>query len=161
MRKSLSGNKLAPIFQKSSLEMYVDISLLDIMGVDEFLSVLKFRTENNQKDTWKEIATIVSHLKASRDFISVESQLYSLKKFQNESSELLKKSIDRLIEATRVILDVEKVNIYELDVETEELVLTYSSDKQCLGIRFSIKDSIESKYERDIPYQSIFKKINF
>ena len=144
LKKSKSG-LLAPILQKSSTEMYVDISLLDIMGIDEFLSVLKYRTENNQKDTWKEIAAIVSQLKASRELMFVESHLYSSKILKSDDPEVMIKLIDRLVEAACVIFDVEKVNIYEIEVDTDELILTHSTDKQNVGLRYLIKDGVESK----------------
>ena len=144
LKKSKSG-LLAPILQKSPTEMYVDISLLDIMGIDEFLSVLKYRTENNQKDTWKEIAAIVSQLKASRELMFVESHLYSSKSLKSDDPEVMIKLIDRLVEAACVIFDVEKVNIYEIEVDTDELILTHSTDKQIVGLRYLMKDGVESK----------------
>ena len=144
MKKSKSS-LLAPILQKSPTEMYVDISLLDIMGIDEFLSVLKYRTENNQKDTWKEIAAIVSQLKASRELMFVESHLYSSKLIKSDDPAMMIKLIDRLVEATRVIFDVERLNVYEIEVDTDELVLTHSTDKQIVGIRYLSKDGLESK----------------
>ena len=145
MKKSKSS-LLAPILQKSPTEMYVDISLLDIMGIDEFLSVLKYRTENNQKDTWKEIAAIVSQLKASRELMFVESHLYSSKLIKSDDPAMMIKLIDRLVESTRVIFDVERLNIYEIEVDTDELVLTHSTDKQIVGIRYLSKDGLESKH---------------
>jgi len=148
MRKSFSSNKLTPInlTKQPASDAFIDISILDVMGIDEFLSVIKYRTENNQKDTWKEIYSLISHLKASRELMFIETHLFSSRSQEENNSESLKKIVDRLVDATRVIFDVERVNIFEIDIETDEFVLTSSSEKQGVGIRFAIKDGIESKH---------------
>mmetsp|Transcript_2306 Transcript_2306/g.3159 ORF Transcript_2306/g.3159 Transcript_2306/m.3159 type:complete len:1128 (-) Transcript_2306:365-3748(-) len=147
MRKSFSSNKLTPITlpKQPTSDAFIDISILDVMGIEEFLSVIKYRTENNQKDTWKEIYSLISHLKASRELMFIETQLFSSKSQEDNNAESLKKIVDRLVDATRVIFDVERVNILEIDTETDEFVLTSSSEKQGMGIRFAIKDGIESE----------------
>lgn len=147
MRKSFSSNKLTPINlpKQPVSDAFIDISILDVMGIEEFLSVIKYRTENNQKDTWKEIFSLISHLKASRELMFIETHLFSSRSQEENNSESLKKIIDRLVDATRVIFDVERVNVLEIDTETDEFVLTSSSEKQGMGIRFAIKDGIESE----------------
>jgi hypothetical protein len=121
----------------------MDVSVLDAMGAEEFISLLKYRTDNNQKELWKEVSSILHNLKSTRDFIHVQSTLFQTRQQENNNIDSMKKYIERLVDAARVIFDVERVNVLEIDIVTDEFILTYSSEKQNIGLRFLIKDGIE------------------
>eukprot|EP00981_Chlorochromonas_danica_P010607 scaffold3290_cov165-Ochromonas_danica.AAC.50 len=56
----------------------VDISMLDVMTVEDFLSLLKNKTENNSKELWKETCVIALQLKAARELLSIAERVYIL-----------------------------------------------------------------------------------
>ena len=57
---------VAPLPKIETQEASVDVSLLDVMAIEDFLSHLKTKTENNWKDLWKESCVLAEQLKASR-----------------------------------------------------------------------------------------------
>lgn len=116
-------------------ESSVDASLLDVMGLDEYLSLLKNKTENKPAELWKETSQLAMQLKASRELLAIGSSLYS-----NSAS---RKILDRLIESIHVILNAERVYLLEIDPSGTELVVTYSKDQEAVGLRISLNIGIE------------------
>lgn len=118
-----------------STESMVDISMLDVMAVEDFLSLLKNKTENNTKELWKETCGIAWQLKAARELLSIGSNLIS-----NRSS---KKILDRLIDVTSILLSAERVYILEVDSSGKDLVVTHAKDEAAIGIRIPVTAGIE------------------
>ena len=128
---------VAPLPKIETQEASVDVSLLDVMAIEDFLSHLKTKTENNWKDLWKESCVLAEQLKASRELLSIGSNLLS-----HKSS---RKILDRLIEVTRILLGAERVAILELDIQSQELVVTHSLDEKLLGLRTPVSSGIEGR----------------
>lgn len=118
-----------------SNETVVDAALLDVMGIDDFLSLLKSKTENNPRELWKETSTLALQLKASRELLSIGSSLYS--------SKVNRAILDRLIDSSHVILNAERVYLLEIDPTGTNLVVTYSKEERAIGRKFSLKEGIE------------------
>jgi len=116
-------------------ETQIDVSLLDVMGIDDFLALLKTRTENNSKELWKETSTLAHQLKASRELLSIGSSLVS-----NQAS---KKMLDRLVASAVTILGAERIYLFEKESTSDELVVKYSSDRSAIGVRVPISSGIE------------------
>ena len=68
----------------------------DVMGIDDCLSLLKNRTDNNPKELWKEMIIMAHQLKASQELLSIDSSLFSNKRAV-------------VIESAHVILNAERV----------------------------------------------------
>lgn len=137
-RNSLkNGRRLAPVNlpKANPNEPLVDVSMLDFMGIEEFLHILKSRTEHNSKELWKETCTLAVQLKASRELLSIGSNIFS-----NKSSN---KILDRLVESTHIILGAERVYIMEMVPGSNELEVTHSRDDAVIGMRLPISDGIE------------------
>lgn len=128
---------MAPLPKIEAQESSVDVSLLDVMAIEDFLSHLKTKTDNNWKELWKDSCVLAEQLKASRELLSIGSNLLSHK--------ASRKILDRLIEVARVLLSAERVVIMELDVNAQELVVTHSLDEKLLGIRTPLSSGIEGK----------------
>jgi hypothetical protein len=119
-------------------ESAVDISLLDVMGIEEYLTLLKTKTDNNSKELWKASCTLAVQLKASRELLSIGSNLFS-----NKSN---RKILDRLVESTYVILGAERVYLLEIDSTGRDLVVTHSKEEYSIGHRFAANRGIEGYY---------------
>ncbi|RYH21860.1 hypothetical protein EON65_20020 [archaeon] len=121
-------------------ECAVDISMLDVMAVEDFLSLLKSKTDNNNKELWRETCALVSQLKAARELLSIGSSLLS-----NRSN---KKIVDRLIDVACILLSAEKVHVFEVDGVTKELLMvTHSKDENAIGAKVSTNNGIEGKFK--------------
>lgn len=120
-----------------SHESNIDVSLLDVMAVEDFLSLLKGKTESNWKDLWKETCIFTKQLKAARELLSIGSNLIS-----NRSN---RKIIDRLLDVTHILLGAERVVILEMETGGKELAVTYCKDEKALGTRISALSGIEGK----------------
>lgn len=120
-----------------SHESNIDVSLLDVMAVEDFLSLLKGKTESNWKDLWKETCIFTKQLKAARELLSIGSNLIS-----NRSN---RKIIDRLVDVTHTLLGAERVIILEMEAGGKELAVTYCKDEKALGTRVSALSGIEGK----------------
>lgn len=103
-----------------SSDSLIDISLLDVMGIEEWLSLLKGKTESNSKELWKETCLLALQLKASRELLSIGSNLFS-----NRAGGRV---LDRLVDATRVILGAERVYLLEIDPTGKKLVVTHTHE---------------------------------
>ena len=103
-----------------SSESLIDIALLDVMGIEEWLFLLKGKTESNSKELWKETCLLALQLKASRELLSIGSNLFS-----NRAGGRV---LDRLVEATRVILGAERVYLLEIDSTGKKLVVTHTHE---------------------------------
>lgn len=121
-------------------ESSVDASLLDVMGIEDYLSLLKNKTENNPKELWRETSLLAMQLKASRELLTIGSSLFS-----NSAS---RKILDRLIESSHVILNAERVYLLEIDPSGTELVVTYSRDQQAVGLRIPLSIGIEGEHKQ-------------
>eukprot|EP00599_Poterioochromonas_sp_BG-1_P011610 CAMPEP_0173155560 /NCGR_PEP_ID=MMETSP1105-20130129/14176_1 /TAXON_ID=2985 /ORGANISM="Ochromonas sp., Strain BG-1" /LENGTH=1172 /DNA_ID=CAMNT_0014072005 /DNA_START=603 /DNA_END=4121 /DNA_ORIENTATION=- len=105
------------------------------MAVEDFLSLLKGKTESNWKDLWKETCIFTKQLKAARELLSIGSNLIS-----NRSN---RKIIDRLIDVTHTLLNAERVVILEMEGSGKELTVTYCKEEKLLGTRVSALSGIE------------------
>lgn len=136
-----------------STESMVDISLLDMMDTDEFLSALRNKTENNWRDLWKETTVMVNQLKAARELLSIGSHLIGNK--------TTRKILDRLLEVTYILLNAERVYILELDPSGKELIVTHARDEKSIGLRVSSASGIEGAVTFHLIYPDIFNDLAF
>eukprot|EP00598_Pedospumella_elongata_P002990 CAMPEP_0184985152 /NCGR_PEP_ID=MMETSP1098-20130426/13956_1 /TAXON_ID=89044 /ORGANISM="Spumella elongata, Strain CCAP 955/1" /LENGTH=1248 /DNA_ID=CAMNT_0027509227 /DNA_START=172 /DNA_END=3918 /DNA_ORIENTATION=+ len=118
-----------------SNEAVIDAGLLDVMGIEDYLSLLKNRTDNNPKELWKEMITMAHQLKASRELLSIGSSLFS-----NKANRAI---MDRLVESAHVILNAERVYLMEIDPTGSDLVVTYSKDEKAVGLKTPLRTGIE------------------
>lgn len=132
--------RLKPIIQLPKIDLHestLDVSLLDVMAIEDFLSLLKSKTEPNWKDLWKETCIFSKQLKAARELLSIGSNLIS-----NKSS---RKILDRLVDVTHTLLSADRVTILELDSTGRELIVTHSRDDKLAGFRIPATAGIEGK----------------
>jgi hypothetical protein len=131
--------KIPALPKIESHESSIDVSLLDVMAMDDFLSLLKNKTDSNWKELWKETCIFTKQLKAARELLSIGSNLIS-----NRSN---RKILDRLLEVTHVLLNAERVLIFEIDrtSDARELVVTYANEEKLLGTRIPALTGLEGK----------------
>lgn len=122
----------------SSDEASVDINILDY-DVEAFLSRLKKSSDGNSSHLWKDLVKVVYQLKASRELLSIGSHLFSNKTKVN--------FVDRLIESTHIILNAERVYVFEIDPTGRSLVLTHTKDKNVIGSKIPIEIGIEGNLD--------------
>lgn len=115
----------------------IDVSMLDVMPINDFLALLKTKTESNSKELWKETCAIAHQLKAARELLSIGSNLIS-----NRAN---KKILDRLVEVTSILLSAERVYLLEVDAAGKELIVTHTADPNALGIKIPISEGIEGR----------------
>lgn len=135
-KKSTRSN--IPLLPKiEPTESNIDMSMLDVMNEQDFLSLLKGKTDGNWKELWKETCLIVQQLKASRELLSIGSGLIGAKSNR--------KILDRLVSVTRTLLEAERIAILEYEPATSELVVTHAHDESIYNIRLPINSGIEGK----------------
>lgn len=133
--KVLHGLPLS--FPKIESHESIDAALLDVMGIEDFLSLLKTRTDNNPRELWKETSMLASQLKASRELLTIGSTVYSNK--------VSRSILDRLIDASHIILNAERVYLLEIDPTGKSLTVTYAKDQRAIGRKIPINSGIEGK----------------
>lgn len=152
-------NRNAPHLPKiGSTESVLDIALLDVMDVEDYLSLVKNKTDSNWKDLWKETCLLVNQLKASRELLSIGSNLIGNKP--------TRKILDRLVEVTHIMLNAERVAVLELDPSGQDLVVTHSRDEKLIGMRVPSSNGIEGNSPFSLccessDYNSIFLIVYF
>lgn len=138
-----SGKRTKPVGTLPRLESgesnVLDISLLDVMAVDDFLNLLKNKTDSNSRELWRELVSIATNLKAARELLSIGSNLFS----HRATAQIL----DRLVDASYMVLNAERVLLMEIDPVTgKELIVTHSRDKNSLGLRIPIEAGVEGNF---------------
>ena len=120
----------------------VDLSLLDMMGLEEFLVMLKNRTENNNPALWRVSCALAGQLKGSRELLSLGSYLSS-------NNNNVTKVFDRLIDTAYFLLNAEHVYLLQMDHEQmDHFVITHSRSTAVIGMKINISsvyDGIASK----------------
>jgi hypothetical protein len=136
--KSTMKNRGTPHLPKlGATESVVEVSLLDVMDVDDFLHLVKTKTDSNWKELWKETCLVVNQLKAARELLSIGSSLIG--------SKPSRKILDRLVEVSHIMLNAERVVIMEIDPTGSELVVTHSREERLIGLRIPSSSGIEGK----------------
>jgi GAF domain-containing protein len=129
-------NRNTPQLPKiGATESVVEVSLLDVMDVEDFLQLVKSKTDSNWKELWKETCLVVNQLKAARELLSIGSNLIG--------SKPSRKILDRLVEVTHIMLNAERVVIMELDPTGSELIVTHSREERLIGLRIPSTLGIE------------------
>lgn len=129
-------NRSTPQLPKLGVtESVVEVSLLDVMDVEDFLHLVKSKTDSNWKELWKETCLVVNQLKAARELLSIGSSLIG-----NKPS---RKILDRLVEVSHIMLNAERVVIMEFDPAGTELVVTHSREERLIGLRIPSTSGIE------------------
>jgi GAF domain-containing protein len=133
---STMKNRNTPQLPKiGATESVVEVSLLDVMDVEDFLQLVKSKTDSNWKELWKETCLVVNQLKAARELLSIGSNLIGNKP--------TRKILDRLVEVTHIMLNAERVVILELDPTGSELIVTHSREERLIGLRIPSTSGIE------------------
>lgn len=104
-----------------------DVSHLDFMGIEDFISITKEKIGCNDTQMWNAACDLAGQLKESRALLSLASYL--------SSNDGLMSIIDRLIDTAYLILNAE--NIYLLQIDPNgELVVTHSRIEEAVGSKF-------------------------
>jgi hypothetical protein len=120
-----------------SNESNTDAALLDVMGIDDYLSLLKNKTDGNPRELWKETVTLAHQLKASRELIAIGSSVYSNK--------VNRTILDRLIESSHIILNAERVYLLEIDPTGAHLIVTCTKEQRAIGRKIPLHSGIEGE----------------
>jgi hypothetical protein len=79
-------------------------------------------------------------LKASRELLSLGSSLFSNNATNN------KLVFERLIEASHILVNADRVYLFEIDPTGKELVVKFSRDHQAIGLRIPVNTGIEGAF---------------
>ena len=141
-RINTNGNsmqKVTPIAQpvksiasRSSNVKSVDISHLDFMGIEEFLSILKERTEGDDKSMRNASLGLAAQLKESRTLLSMASYL--------SSNDGVMNILDRLMDTAYFILNAENVYLLQLDSSSTDFVITHTHADGVVGLKIAFQD---------------------
>ena len=119
----------------------VDISLLDFMGIEEFLAILKSKTANNNQALWTASCTLACQLKGSRALLSLGLYLSSNDGTMNV--------LDRLIDTAYFTLNAEHVFLLQLDKSDGRLVVTHTHADTAIGLRLNLSDVVSGTLHRN------------
>jgi len=135
----------------------VDLSLLDVVGIDEFLQLLKSRTDSNSAALWHASCTLAGQLKGSRALLALGAYL--------ASSEAPDRAFDRLLDTAHFLLNAEHVFVLQSDDADanandantgEQLVVTHARAAAAVGLRLpsaAVHDGAGSKVVNDAAVQ--------
>ena len=121
---------LAPVSVRGGGVDDVDVGLLDLMTTDEFLAVLKSRTDSNGAALWRAACTLTTQLKGSRALLSFGGYL--------TSNNGVGKAFDRLLDTAHFVLNAEHVFLMQLDADGAHLVVTHCRADAAVGVRVPV-----------------------
>lgn len=109
----------------------IDVGLLDLMTTDEFLALLKSRTESSGAALWRASCTLATQLKGSRALLSFGGYL--------ASNEGIGKAFDRLLDTAHFVLNAEHVFLLRVDAtDLAEMVVTHCRAEAAVGLRLPL-----------------------
>lgn len=113
----------------------VDLSLLDVIGVDDFMSLIRVRQEKNHTATWDAALLLAQQWKALRGLLS-------------STTNLLNKQVDavdfeKILEIAHKTLNAERIVILQYDPKDAKLVVVAAREQTIRGVRIDINQSSE------------------
>ena len=117
-----------------------NVNLLDYMTGDEFIHLMKMKTENNYNALWKASKSLAMQLKASKAILTLNSYM-SMGKSKAEV-------FDKLVESMKFTLLANYVYIYEHNRENNTLQVTHSNNIAALNQGIPISKGMEGKLLR-------------
>lgn len=105
-----------------------DVSHLDFMGIEDFISITKEKIGCNDTQMWNAACDLAGQLKEARALLSLASYL--------SSNDGLMSIIDRLIDTAYLILNAENIYLLQIDPNGGELVVTHSRIEEAVGSKF-------------------------
>lgn len=113
-------------------EAPVNISCLDFMGIEEFLTAIEQKSDCNNKLVRNASCDLASQLKESRALLSLASYL--------SSNYCASNILDRLMDTAYFILNAENVYLLQLDPTSSELVITHTRVEDAVGTKIPVQE---------------------
>jgi GAF domain-containing protein/PAS domain-containing protein len=125
---------------KSHMDGDLDLSLLDKLSVDDFMSLIRLRQEKNQTATWDATVTLAQQWKLLRSLLS-------------SSTSLLSKQVDaadfeKLLDLAHSTLNAERIVVLKYDEKEAKLVVVASREQTIKGVKVDINQSSEGEVFR-------------
>lgn len=110
----------------------VDVSHINFMGIEEFLSALKEKTEPNDKLMRSASSSLAAQLKESRTLLSLASHLSS-----NDGAVNI---LDRLMDTAYFVLNATNVYFLQLEPKGSDMVVTRSRAEGAVGMKIAMNE---------------------
>lgn len=122
----------------------VDVSQINFMGIEEFLSVLREKTEPNDKLMHSASRNLAAQLKESRTLLSLASHL--------SSNDGAPNTLDRLMDTAYFILNASNVFFLQLESNGTDMILIKSRVESAIGMRIAIHEIFPGRYTNSPDY---------
>ena len=116
----------------------IDVSQINFMGIEEFLSELREKTEPNDKLMRSASRNLAAQLKESRTLLSLASHLSSNDGDPN--------TLDRLMDTAYFILNAANVYFFQLEPNGIDMILIKSRVESAAGIRIAIHEIFPGRF---------------
>ena len=116
----------------------IDVSQINFMGIEEFLSELREKTEPNDKLMRSASRNLAAQLKESRTLLSLASHLSSNDGDPN--------TLDRLMDTAYFILNAANVFFFQLEPNGIDMILIKSRVESAAGMRIAIHEIFPGRF---------------
>ena len=124
----------------------IDVSQINFMGIEEFLSELRDKTEPNDKLMRSASRNLAAQLKESRTLLSLASHLSSNDGDPN--------TLDRLMDTAYFILNAANVFFFQLEPNGIDMIVIKSRVESAVGMRIAIHEIFPGRY-----FNSLFTRL--
>jgi hypothetical protein len=132
---SLADEVEAPERCGSPTTEAVNVNLIDYMTAEEFVQLMKMKTDNNYGSLWKASKALALQLKASKSILALNSYLV-LGKSKNEV-------LDKLIGSMKYAINADHVYILEFSPECNNLQVSNSDNVSAIHQQIAINEGVE------------------
>ena len=124
-----------PEVHKGHMDGDVDLSLLDVIGVDDFMSLLRVKQEKNHTATWDAALLLAQQWKVLRGLVSSTTNL--LNKQMNAVD------FEKIFEIAHKTLNAERIVVLQYDPKDAKLVVVAARGQTIRGARVDVNQSSE------------------
>ena len=117
-----------------------NVNLLDFMNADEFVQIMRNKTEGNYNALWDASKSLAQQLKTSKSLLTVNSYM-CMGKTKNEI-------LEKLVDSLKFALNADHVYILEYVAHSNVLIVTHSDNIKSINQRIPVSDGgIEGKLQ--------------
>ena len=109
-----------------------NVGLLDFMNADEFVQLMRNKTDGNYNALWDASKSLAQQLKTSKSLLTVNSYM-CMGKTKNEI-------LEKLVESLKFALTADHVYILEHLTHSNVLVVTHSDNIKAINQRIPVSD---------------------
>mmetsp|Transcript_15738 Transcript_15738/g.14240 ORF Transcript_15738/g.14240 Transcript_15738/m.14240 type:complete len:1270 (+) Transcript_15738:88-3897(+) len=143
------SNVLLPeIHHSKHAEPEIDLSVLDVMGIEEFMTFLKTRSDKNHQTLLEASQLLATQCKSLRNIMSMSSQLF------NDTNDV-KTYSKKILDLVGSSLNVERIVVLKYDFNENILVVDFTNESVLQNCKIPIENTLEGDVFRSGQHRKI------